>query len=564
LAIVKPVSAATWKGGSWIAPLIVLASAVLLFSINLDRPAHPDELHHVLAAEHLLESGRPLIGDGEYHRGLLHTWLVAASYEVFGEGLASARMPAVLLVAFVALFLFLWVRREAGHLAAWLTAVLFILSPFTVEIAQFSRFYALQMFSFVLGSMCLYYALLGSVSPARRVLLGAMAILLLGLAVSAQITSLVGMVGVGVWLLGLIAQRILFDPMTKRSIKIGVVTALVAAGIFVILAATLTGTLEFAWNTYRQTALFDAGSRNDFWYYHLRFLLFYPILWPLAGLLAAFAVAHSPRLAWFAVSVFTFSFLLMSFAGPKATRYISFAPPFLMIVWGVGSAYVLPLLWRHAEALRSRWVRTRALPQQQSSMAGSTVSVLAILVVFLMNPFWLRSATIIGNVALPSETPATDWRAAREALASWTTGADIMITTEELGAIYFLGRSDVRFSPSKLTEIPPHQQFEFGIDHRVGRPIITKPESVERLIGCFRSGIVVGPIEHWGSPILISAAVQSVLRRYAQPIEVPKDSYLYAWGWEREPGEARPDDCSDLDRFSPRSGSAEVRGGANR
>ena len=88
----------------------------------------------------------------------------------------------------------------------------------------------------------------------------------------------------------------------------------------------------------------------------------------------------------------------------------------------------------------------------------------------------------------------TDWRAARTALAPWTKGADVMITTEELGAIYFLGRSDVRFSRSKFGELRPDQKFEFGIDQRTGRPIISRPESVELLIRCFSKGFIVGPL----------------------------------------------------------------------
>src|SRR5262245_2034706 len=122
----------------WIAPAIVFGVALLLFSLNLNRPPHQDELHHVLAAQHLIETGRPLIGTGEYWRGIIHTWLVAFSYRIFGESVAAARIPAVLFVALVAPILFMWVRREAGKLAAWITAILYVSSPFIVEIAQFS------------------------------------------------------------------------------------------------------------------------------------------------------------------------------------------------------------------------------------------------------------------------------------------------------------------------------------------------------------------------------------------------------------------------------------------
>jgi 4-amino-4-deoxy-L-arabinose transferase-like glycosyltransferase len=545
-------SAAKWKKNSWIAPAIMFSFALLLFSTNLNRPPHADELHHVLAAEHLLESGQPQIAEGGYTRGILHTWMVAISYEVFGEGLASARAPAVLLVALVAPVLFLWVRREAGSLAAWLTASLFILSPFTVEIAQFSRFYALQMISFVLGALCFYYTLLAAVSVPRRVLLGALASGLLILAISSQKTSLVGIVAVVVWTFGLVVQRAFFSPATSQAVKKGLVALLIVAGVVAIVAATLTDVLEWTWDSLRQTQLFNARRRNEFWFYYLRFLLFYPILWSLVGVVAVFAIVQSRRLAWYAITVFSVSFLVMSFAGPKATRYLSFAPPFLAIVWGVGLAYIVPPLWRYAGETRIRLTETLALPQGVGSIAGNMVVIAALSIAVLTNPFWLRTATVIGNVALPLETPMTDWRAARAALASWTADADIMITTEELGAIYFLGRSDVRYSPSKLQELDPDQRKEFGIDYRTGRPIIAKPESLEQLIDCFERGIIVGPVEHWGDPIRINEAVQDVITRYAEPIEVPKESYLYAWGWEREFRQTRPSYCSDLSEFSGR------------
>ena len=183
---------------------------------------------------------------------------------------------------------------------------------------------------------------------------------------------------------------------------------------------------------------------------------------------------------------------------------------------------------------------------------GTFAVVLALAIVFVMNPFWIRTATVIGNITVPGETPAADWRMARDALAPWIADADIMITTEELGAIYFLGRSDVRFSPSKLAEIPEDQRFEFGIDHRTGRPIIAKPESFSQLVECFPKGFVVGPKKHWGDPILISDEIQAILMRHGEAIEVPKRSYLYAWGWKRESASTQPADCSNLKRFSGR------------
>jgi hypothetical protein len=478
--------------------------------------------------------------------------MVAASYAIFGEGLSSARLPTVMFEALVALILFLWVRREANILAAWLTAILFVSSPFTVEIAQFSRFYALQNFAFVLGSACVFYALVGISNVAWRILLGTIAVALLTLATSVQITTFVGTLGIAIWTGGVLVHRAFFCSTANSSMRRVAVTVIVALGVLMIVAATTTDVHERFWELFRRTPLHAAERANQFWFYYLRLLLFYPTLWTLIGVFAILAILNSPRLGWLAITIFGLSFVLMSFAGWKATRYLSFSIPFLYIVWGMGLEQVSQFLRNHVIAWRKQLADKFALPERFGLTAATMSMVVATMIVILANPFWLRTATVIGNVALPGETPITDWRLARDALASWVSDADIMITTEELGAIYFLGRSDVRFSPSKLNEIPRDQRFEFGIDHRTGRPIITKPESIEQLIKCFPKGFIVGPIEHWGNPILISDEIQRILSRHAEPIEVPQRSHLYAWGWKREPDSTQPAYCSNLMRFSGR------------
>jgi len=538
-------------GRQWVGPTAVFIAALALYSINLNRPPDPDELHHVLAAQHLFETGRPVIVEGEYVRGILHTWLVAVSYKFFGESLASARLPSLLFVALVAPLLFVWVRREAGSLAAWLTALLFLTSPFAVEIAQFCRFYGMQIFSFAAGVMCAYYALAPGQPWWRSIGLMAASGALFALAIWLQITTFMGLVGVALWIAATLVVKILLPPGLDRSTRTRrLVGASAVAGVLAVAAIVIVGEMQWAIERFRYTPLFSYRTVDDFWYYHLRFVLLYPTLWTLVGLFAIAAVIRQPRLGWLAVTVFSVSFLLASFAGQKATRYFCYAQPFIAIIWGLGLAQVAPALSGWLQSSRSELTRTSAGIVNLGDNATRALVFLALASVLLMNPFWLRSATIIGNVALPGETPKTDWRAARDVLSPWIQNSEIVITTEELGAIYFLGRSDVRYSPNKIQEIDPEERHEFGIDPRLGLPIISTTESLERLMTCFRSGIVVGPIEHWGHPILISEPVQAVIRAHARPIEVPKKSHLYAWGWRRQEADDRPGYCAGLEQFS--------------
>jgi len=531
----------------WAAPTLFFVASVLLFSLNLDRAPDPDELHHVLAAEKLFETGVPSIGDGEYRRGMLHTWLVAASYEIFGPSLAAARVPGLLLMALVVALVYGWVRREAGAAAAIITGLVVLTSPFTIEIAQFSRFYALQIVFFVLGCWGVFYAAETGASISRRIGLAVFASLAFLLAISQQVTSLFGIAGVSVWLFGLMASKAI-DPGSSEAYRKSFLISLLALCIIGVFAFAFTDIPLSLLDRYRFTPVFNIGLQNEHWFYFVRYFLFYPTLWTLVGILSLLAIASRPRLGWFAVCVFAISFLLASFAGSKATRYISFAPPFLAIIWGIG----LSAAWRQLSELiaSARGELRRSLPKVGARQLSSGFVVAAVTIVLLANPFWIRSATMIADVPLPNEIPNTNWNAARESLGPWVRDAEIMITTEELGAIYFLGRSDVRYSPSKLPELEPDQQKEFGIDYRVGRPVISKPDSLRMLISCFRHGFIVGPADHWGKAILIGREEQEILYEHAAPITVPEESHVYAWGWDRETESSIPDYCDSIRRFS--------------
>lgn len=122
-----------------------------------------------------------------------------------------------------------------------------------------------------------------------------------------------------------------------------------------------------------------------------------------------------------------------------------------------------------------------------------------------------------------------------------------------------LARIGWKFSSGfPVEDLPANQQFEFGIDRRTRRPVISKPESLKRLIACFRLGIVVAPIEHWGNPILVNKDVQAVLHMHARPIEVPENSHLYAWGWDWEVPEATSGYCLNLRRLSGAGACADA------
>ena len=214
----------------WLAPLALFAAACLLYSINLGRMAHPDEFHHILAAQGLLATGEPRIAEGVYTRVYLQTWLVAKSFSLFGDSLAAARVPSLIATALLVATLFAWLRREAGPLAAWIGAVLFGTSPFAVDMAQFCRFYAMQSLAMFVTAIVVYAAVKApSDPPWRRLALLALALAPLMLAVYLQPTSLLGSLGLGLWAVVAIGLPWLADPGVPRTRKLVMLGGLVLA-----------------------------------------------------------------------------------------------------------------------------------------------------------------------------------------------------------------------------------------------------------------------------------------------------------------------------------------------
>jgi hypothetical protein len=512
-----------------------LAACLALFSVNLDRMPLQDEMHHVLAGQSMAATGKPRIAEGVYTRGLLYTWLVAQSFKLFGVSLAAARVPSLVCMALLVPLLFVWLRREAGSVAAWIGAGLFLVSPFTVEVAQFSRFYAPQTLALFVGAVLVYEALKRPARFGRLAALLAVALPFLGLAIYLQPTTLLGLAGLGLWAAGAVLLPWLSDPTVRRARKWQALAGLALLATLALLGLRATGTLQDLWQTYRSVPVFNLRSRNDFWYYHAWYMLLYPTLWTLTGVVGVAAAARSPRPGWFLLVTFAVSFVLTSFGGPKGVRYLAYAQPFLFALWGVGLAALAGPLGRFVAGLREQLAAGMTAVHGGGRERLATLALgLALLSVVAVNPFLLRTVTLVAEIPLPTENPTARWPAAEAALRPWLDRAEVVVTTEELGTLFFLGRYDIRFSPSKLGEQPRGSRHEFGRDFRTGRPIIGTNESMQLVLDCFASGLVLGPIVDWGKPHLINRELAGIIAARAQPVELPQGSHMFAYAWARE------------------------------
>jgi hypothetical protein len=531
---------------AWLSALLLAILAAALYSINLGRLPHPDEFYHLLAAEGLNATGEPSIGeDGRYWRGYPFTWLVAQSIGAFGTSLAAGRLPAVLFAVALVVLLFLLLRRETGPCAAWIGGVLFAVSPFVVDIAQFTRFYSLQCLTFLGGAWLVYGVARAQWRWRRHVPLAGLAAALLIFSTYLQPTSLLGIVGLGAWLGVVVFVRLRRSTLPRPRQNLLIAGAF-ALGLVVLTGMVASGLLGALWSDFRSAQLFNEDRADEPWFYFLVYFLLYPTLWTTIGLLTVLAMRRNLELTLFLATVFIVGFALNSLAGAKNTRYIAYAQPFLFGLWGLGLASLLEL---GHEAMRRFLDELRqslggALHRYSRPAAGGLVA-LAVFSVVLANPAWLRSATLLADVTLPTQPPPTDWMAAKPTLQPWLDSADVLVTTEELGPLFYYGRADIMLSATKYYELAEERRRPFAPDHRTDVPVIATAEDLGRVMDCHTTGLFLTRDKHWGEGALRlrDEAVEALIEARAEPVEVPARSRILAFRWENG-APADPAECA--------------------
>jgi Dolichyl-phosphate-mannose-protein mannosyltransferase len=535
----------------WVAPVGLFVVGVALHSINLGQePLRTDELYHVLGARGYLEHGEPRIADGVYERARYFTAAIALAFRAFGEGPVVGRLLPVICGSMLVSLMFVWVRSVAGQTAAWLAAIAFLTSPFATNVFRDLRFYAPFTLLFWLAAMAVYAASTAErPSPARLAWLTLAGAVCLAVALHLQSLTFIGLVGLGLWLgiqVGLPWLRA--APGVHKGIAIALV---VVAIVGVAPMLPLSELLE----RYRYTPLFDAATRNHFWYYHQFLLLYYPTLWPLFPLAALAALAHRPRPALFCLCVFVPAFLLLSFGGMKATLYLTFVLPFLFVLWGIALGYVWTRLRAFVVEVTDGAMRGLGIPR--SPAIGAVLIAATIGFVLLANTAMVRTATMLAGVTVPPEIDPPDWAAAADPLRRWLDQASVVLTTSDLETLYFLGDYDVLINKSRLSELP--ERAEFGRDPRTGRPVVSTPESVGLIIDCFPDGLIVTSEHRWRVTHQLDNAVADLITKRTVPIELPRSSQMMAFRWEGTPGAPALAACVDLPRMQRDGpGSASV------
>lgn len=462
-----------------------LIGAALIFRIGL-LGTHPsfDELYHLLAARGWLETGRPTILDGEYARTEFFTALVAAIFHLTGESsLVMGRMVSVLAGVLIPPVLFLWLHRRVGWAVALSAAGFAVLWPAGIDEAQTLRFYAWHVLSFLLAASLVFEAT--ESTGYRRIVCGALSIICLSVAFYLQVTTVLGVVGILLWVIFFcLLPMILARP--NRWLILG---GLAVVGLAVLSALVMTGILQDLWQFYRWVPQWARKSQNDITFYHTLIQALYPTFWPLFPVAVLIAYNRAPRLTAFCTTLFATIFLLQSVGGMKAERYLSYAMPFFFVIVSLALVTTLPAIGRYV-ARASKQIN---ITGHASITAGLVLA--AALFALLANPFFERSLDgIQGRGHSAARLANIDWSSYPALVADWPS-PEFLITGRELQTILYAGDYDVLIEPSRLTEVGDGS--EFSVDHRTGRPVIKEAESIEMLLRCHPNGMVVGERFWW-------------------------------------------------------------------
>lgn len=440
-----------------------------------------DELYHILAAQSWLSDGSLRLYQGSYDRTPIFTALTGWMFWLAGEpNLAMARVPTVGFGSLGAAAAALWSRRIAGPKVGWIVAFFVIFWPSGIQLSQTIRFYTLHGALFFAGAIAVYHLFAPGQKAETRLALLAFALAALWSAKLFQDSTLVGILGLVVWAAGFVAL-----PMILRHRHRAVILLIVSALLLAILAGVVaSGMLASVWAKYT-----TSPWGRDFTAYHRIFSRFYPAPWSLTPLLAVLALRSFPRPAAFCTTLIVVGLIVHSFAGVQNVRYVYYLTPFLFTLWAMGLVVLVPALVRMTQ-------------QALSGMPGLlghgrarqlALALIACFAIVAQDAVPAAVKLMVGRFAVPFAR-VTDWSAARPEIERLVDQGALIVTNDDLSAVYYLGGFDVVFSNNWLPEM---NDTEFARDPRTGRPLISDPASLRRLVRAYPDGAFVVPAEWW-------------------------------------------------------------------
>lgn len=392
----------------------LLAFALLLRVYDLGTPSlWMDEAITAEAAKGVLEHGFPVLpSDQSYTRGLLNTYIVAASFKLLGVSEFAGRLPSVAFGTATVAVVYLLGTALGGRRVGIIAAVILAVTDWDIAMSRQARMYAQLEFFFWASLLTAHWFVLKVTWP-RGALIAA---LTLGAILSHEF---------GFFLPVLFVVLYLLSPRALGDRRSGLIALAVAAPVVAAMAATLflLHGLDIARDVLRGPA-----NYSDQYFLVLRDELG-PLLFLAAvgtGVLAVVRwrtglfLAVAAALPFYVLSVHVYLF---------ATRYLHF----LMPVYALFGAFALdfvgrsyPRLFRNAGGLR------------MTLLANVGVAVLLALVL-VSEQFTLAPKT---EYDLGFHAPQPPFKEAADVLRSSIEEGDVVVAAWTPLTHYYLGQVD--------------------------------------------------------------------------------------------------------------------------
>jgi hypothetical protein len=511
--------AGTWNRGALAMMLAGVIGAVLMALLSrplLDHQPLYDELLHVLSARGLNATGEPVIADGIYERAELYTHLVAFALRTVGDTLVAARLPAWLAAIALVVLTAAWVTRRAGFIAGASAGLLLAINPWTLELAVFARFYTLHALTAMIMFVSLYESFARGRRPEVRGLFLLAAGAAAGVAWHLQVTTLVALGAAGA---GVIAVLLLdYHELALRFVRKRPVLALGGVALALALGSLMVFQLGLV-DRLGTTPLWAEATANSREYYNSVLSRDLPLLWPLIPFAFLAGLFVDRRLAVFCIVAAVAAILVHSIAAQKATRYIFYLLPLLCVLWGCAIAKSVQLL----NVLAARFTPAMA--------RYATVFGVALIGLMVMNSTEGRRAARLlagrDGAEVLSYANEADWSTAVARLTSLRNGSVPTIASNGMKALYFIGHYDFELNASIVGETDTGK--EFGIDPRTGRPVLSRPESLEQLLRANPRALVIVENEKLRRRVGVAAEVVDLLDARCARAELPREGGIVAW-----------------------------------
>lgn len=492
---------------------------LLLARAAIQHPVHYDELLHILSARGVLQTGQPVIADGLYVRAELFTRAVAWSFDRFGDDAVIARLPALVAGAILAFVFGVWVVRQAGLLSGVLAVIILCLVPATLDVAVFARFYTVHAVLMLLMFICAFEVTQPGRPVSGRIVIGGLFSLFAFFGWHFQDTTIIAVgaaVMAGLSLLAWDHLQAIREFMQRRPAI--TFSAVAMVGLLSFGAVWALGLLD----QLGKASLWASGNASRLQYYLVEFRKDLPLLWPILPVvtLVALTFRTQRRLALFCSVALASALLVHSVAAQKLLRYVYYLVPLMCVLWAVGFARLVTLAGDRSDLVTRR------------DRLGRTTGAFAMFgIAVLLSQEGARALNLLADRKSGAEdrpfAMEPDWGSLVPELEGLVRAADLVVTSNSMKALFFLGRYDYELNATIVPET--ESQSEFGRDRRTGRQVIGTAHSIRKVLAQPGSTLVVIESSKIGRSSGVNQEAFAAIASRCDEKELPPDSGVRAW-----------------------------------